>query len=135
MATPKKVTKGITAFANKVLEQLNKSPEEKQVEQVNDKVEDFIYAIGSEIIVREDEIKNLEKELKRSERGVIEASKGLERTKMDILGKSFESYIDNITAAERTVVNAKKVQSDIKAKIEQSSKELLKYKELQEMFK
>lgn len=137
MATPKKVTKVVTnqSFRDQVLSEITKSPEEKQIEQVDDKIEDFSLAIEAEIRDLEDEIKVAEKDLKRSDRDVINAEKELYKVKRAILGKSFDSYIQGINSAKSAIKAAKDKQNTFKSKIENQTKVLEQYKELQEMFK
>lgn len=137
MATPKKVTQVVVnqSFRDQVLSEITKSPEEKQIEQVDDKIEDFSLAIESEIRDLEDEIKVAEKDLKRSDRDVINAEKELHKAKLAILGKPFDSYIQGINSAKSAIRTAKDKQNSFKTKIENQTKVLEQYKELQEMFK
>ena len=107
------------SFADKILSSLNKTEGEKQSEAVLDKVEDFKTEFDTHIaLLTTSAIPSKETEIKRAKRELAKVKKAHEATLLNVLGKSFDSYINEINASKEDVAHAECVIIKLKSDLE-----------------
>tara|TARA_R110000765_G_scaffold298337_3_gene393411 strand:- start:632 stop:1030 length:399 start_codon:yes stop_codon:yes gene_type:complete len=108
-----------TSFANKILSSLNKTEGERQSEAVLDKVEDFKTEFDTHIaLLTTSAIPSKETEIKRAKRNLTKVKKAYDATLLNVIGKSFDSYITDINVSKRDVSNADSVISSLKSELD-----------------